>query len=218
MPDTCASYDEIDAAARAALSPAVVRHEWRRVPPALRGPGVLLRALGPGDAPRLLTWLSPHDIGRLTTSPASDRAGIERFIDFTEEQREAGEALCFGVVPAGCDHPVGIFHVRRLDGGFTIAEWSFALARPYWGEGLFYAAAPLVIEFVFDVVGARRLEARAAVRNGRGNGALRKLGAVQEALLRESLEIDGEPMDQVLWAILADEWRALCPVRRLCVH
>ena len=35
-----------------------------------------------------------------------------------------------------------------------------------------------------DVVGTQRFEARAAVANGRGNGALRKIGAVQEGVLR----------------------------------
>jgi RimJ/RimL family protein N-acetyltransferase len=51
-----------------------------------------------------------------------------------------------------------------------------------------------------------RLEARAAVRNGRGNGALAKLGAVREALLRKSFLRDGENLDQVLWSILRDDW------------
>ena len=49
------------------------------------------------------------------------------------------------------------------------------------------ARAPrLVLTFAFDVVGVHRLEARAAVQNGRGNGALRKIGAVQEGILRKS--------------------------------
>jgi ribosomal-protein-serine acetyltransferase len=52
-----------------------------------------------------------------------------------------------------------------------------------------------------------RLEARAAVANGRGNGALRKLGAVQEGLLRRSFLKNGQFLDQVLWSILAEDWR-----------
>ena len=57
------------------------------------------------------------------------------------------------------------------------------------------------------MIGAKRLEARAAVANGRGNGALRKLGAVQEGLLRRSFLRNGQHHDQVLWGILADDWR-----------
>ena len=53
-----------------------------------------------------------------------------------------------------------------------------------------------------------RLEARAAVRNGRGNGALRKVGAVQEGVLRKSFYRNGEYLDQVLWTIIDEDWAA----------
>jgi RimJ/RimL family protein N-acetyltransferase len=54
-----------------------------------------------------------------------------------------------------------------------------------------------------------RLEARAAVRNGRGNGALKKIGAVQEGLLRKSFLKDGEYLDQALWTLLDEDWKAM---------
>ena len=54
-----------------------------------------------------------------------------------------------------------------------------------------------MVHFAFEAVGVHRLEARAAVRNGRGNGALRKIGAVQEGVLRKSFLKDGEYLDQV---------------------
>ena len=59
-----------------------------------------------------------------------------------------------------------------------------------------------------DVIGSRRLEARVAVKNTRGNAALRRLGAVREGLLRKSFLRNGEFLDQSLWTILAEEWRA----------
>jgi RimJ/RimL family protein N-acetyltransferase len=46
------------------------------------------------------------------------------------------------------------------------------------------------------------------VANGRGNGALRKLGAVQEGVLRRSFLKNGQFLDQMLWSILGEEWRA----------
>ena len=51
-----------------------------------------------------------------------------------------------------------------------------------------------------------RLEARASVANGRGNGVLRKLGAVPEGVLRQSLQQASERVDQILWAMLDEEW------------
>jgi RimJ/RimL family protein N-acetyltransferase len=72
---------------------------------------------------------------------------------------------------------------------------------------MFVDGSKLVLDFAFDVVGAHRLEARAAVRNGRGNGALRKIGAVQEGVLRRSFLRNGEYLDQMLWSLLAEDWR-----------
>ena len=62
----------------------------------------------------------------------------------------------------------------------------------------------MVVDFAFETLGVRRLEARAAVANGRGNGALRKIGAVQEGILRRSFLKNGQYLDQMLWSILAE--------------
>ena len=56
-------------------------------------------------------------------------------------------------------------------------------------------------------------KAKAAVKNGRGNGALVKLGAVQEAVLRRSFLRNGVYLDQGYWAILSDAWRELRAAR-----
>ena len=108
--------------------------------------------------------------------------------------------------------------MRRTEPQFAVAEWGFALGGEFWGEGLFYAAAPLVIDWVFETLGAAASRGRSATTNGRGNGALRKLGAVQEAVLRQSLQRDGEYLDQVLWTLTAEHWRALRPGRTVKVH
>jgi RimJ/RimL family protein N-acetyltransferase len=75
-----------------------------------------------------------------------------------------------------------------------------------------------VLEFAFNTVGARRLEARAAVANGRGNGALRKVGATRESVLLASLEKNGEYFDQGLWTILDRDWRRTRVLHSTRVH
>ena len=63
-----------------------------------------------------------------------------------------------------------------------------------------------MVTFAFEQVGVHRLEARACVQNGRGNGALRKMGAVREAVLRRSFLKGGEYLDQNLWTIVDEDW------------
>jgi len=110
------------------------------------------------------------------------------------------------VVPRGSDAAVGLFQIRSLEPGFGSAEWGFALGSTYWGSGVFAESAALVLDFVFETMQVHRVEARAAVRNGRGNGALRKIGAVQEGVLRRAFLRNGEYLDQVLWSIVSEDW------------
>jgi len=112
------------------------------------------------------------------------------------------------VMLKGFDTKIGIFQVRETEPGFATAEWGFAIGSPFWGTGVFEEGAQLVLEFAFDTLDVHRLEARAAVRNGRGSGALLKLGAVPEGVLRKSFLRNGEYLDQVLYAIVEDDWRA----------
>jgi RimJ/RimL family protein N-acetyltransferase len=113
----------------------------------------------------------------------------------------------------GFDTAIGIFQVRELSADFASAEWGFAMGSAFWGTGVFQQGAELVLDFAFDTVGVRRLEARAAVLNGRGNRALLKMGAVQECVLRKSLELNGKHLDQVLYSILEDDRRESTNVR-----
>lgn len=181
--------------------------EWRRALPVLTGPGVTLRELRLGDAESLLHSLTPDEVARFIWPPPTSVDGFERFIVWTQRERVAGSSMCFGVVPAGAEAAVGLFQVRQLEPGFATAEWGFAIAAVYWGTGLFVEGARLVCDFAFDAVGVHRLEARAAVPNGRGNGALRKIGAHRECVLRQSFLRCGEYLDQVLWTIIDDDWR-----------
>lgn len=185
---------------------ATVSSNWKQGLPVLHGAGITLRELRISDAPALLALLTTEEVTRFISPPPTTIEGFERFIQWAGHEREAGRYLCFAVVPEGYDTAVGLFQIRRLDPTFGTAEWGFAIASAFWGSGLFAKGASLVIDFAFEVIGVYRLEARAAVHNGRGNGALRKIGAVQEGILRKSFLRRGTYLDQALWAITEQDW------------
>jgi RimJ/RimL family protein N-acetyltransferase len=195
--------------ALAGTSPAgTVATSWRHGLPTLAAGQVVLRQLRQSDAASLFSLLTTEEVSRFISPPPSTVEGFERFIAWTERQRLAGSYACFAITVKGMDTAVGIFQLRELEPGFGTAEWGFAMGSVYWGTGLFQSGAELLMQFAFDTVGVHRLEARAAVHNGRGNGALRKVGAVQEGILRKSFLKNGEYLDQTLWTILDEDWRA----------
>lgn len=192
--------------------------DWRAGLPVLRGLGFTLRELTAADAPSLVAHLTTDEVSRFISPPPSSVPAFERFIAWTHTERAAGRYACFAVVPAGESAAVGLFQIRVLEEKSGVAEWGFILGQAYWGTGLFLAGAQRVVDFAFETMGLHRLEARAAVPNGRGNGALAKLGAVPEGTLRRSFERYGERLDQMLWSIVRDNWRTARFVRRASIH
>jgi RimJ/RimL family protein N-acetyltransferase len=181
--------------------------DWRVSLPVIQATGVKLRELRLSDAPSLLTLLTTDEVSRFISPPPSSLSGFERFILWTHRERASGMYVCYGIVPEGVEQAVGIIQVRQLNSSFESAEWGFALGSDFWGSGVFVEAARSVVTFTFERIGANRLEARAAVENGRGNGVLQKLGATREGILRKSFLREGRYHDQVLWSIVASDWR-----------
>ena len=207
----------VDVASLPVFGPEAVR-DWRAGLPVLTALGLTLRELQAADAPSLVAHLTTAQVSRFISPPPTSVTGFERFIAWTHRERAAGRYACFAVVPKGETVAVGIFQVRLLEGRHGVAEWGFILGEAHWGTGLFLSGAQRVVDFAFTEMGLHRLEARAAVANGRGNGALLKLGAIREAVLRQSFERQGERLDQTLWGLVREDWQAARTVRRSTMH
>jgi ribosomal-protein-alanine N-acetyltransferase len=180
---------------------------WRDRLPVLRSGRITLRELEPSDAQALWAFVNSSEVTKFLSPPPATVDGFERFIQWTHQQRISGTQATFAVVVEGFDTPVGLFQLRQLEPDFGTAEWGFAIGSAFWGTGVFRTGAELMMHVAFDVVGVHRLEARACATNARGNAALKKIGAVQEGVLRRSFQRNGEYLDQVLWTVLEEDWR-----------
>jgi RimJ/RimL family protein N-acetyltransferase len=198
---------DLDRAMKTAKTGSGVTGDWRDALPVLTGAQVRLRELEISDATSLFAMLTPEEVSRFISPPPTTIEGFERFITWACAERAAGRYTCFAVVPHGMTAAIGLFQVRQLEPGFETAEWGFAIGSQYWGTGVFLDGGRMVVDFAIETLGVRRLEARASVANERGNGALRKLGAQEEGVLRRSLLKNGVRLDQKLWSILNEEWR-----------
>jgi RimJ/RimL family protein N-acetyltransferase len=189
------------------IAPAIAPDaDWTTGLPVLKGRRIMLRELVKSDALSLLSMLSTEEVAKFISPPPTTPQGFEKFVTWAQRERQAGNQFTFGMVPEGCDHAVGLVQVRAIAPRFSVAEWGFAVGSPFWGTGLFLAGARMTLDFAFQHTAVNRLEARAVVQNFRGNGALRKLGAVQEGVLRGSLLKDGKYLDQMMWSIISQDW------------
>lgn len=185
------------------------RPAWRRELPVLQGPTVALREPTSKDIGPVIDLLSTSDATPFGIDDEVGDVSAMRFIERAIDDRGKGVACTFLATLTVARTAVGLIQVRALDPVFETAEWEGLLAPSVRGTGLFLEAARLVGSFAFDTLGSHRLESRVLVQNARAHGAMRKLGAAQEGVLRRSLRRDGQYFDQVLWSVLKEDWAAL---------
>jgi len=179
---------------------------WKAELPLLTARLVMLREPAPQDLGALVDLLSGADATRFGIDDPITEVGVQQLIERAARERAAGQSFTVAITTGPARAPVGLIQVRRLDPAFEVGEWECTVAPAARGSGVFVEAVRLAGSFAFATVGARRLETRVLLQNGRGNTALRKLGAVQEGILRRSIRRHGEYVDQVLWSLLKEDW------------
>jgi RimJ/RimL family protein N-acetyltransferase len=179
---------------------------WRAELPLLAGRSVVLREPVGLDLGPLVDLLSLDDATRFGIDEPVTEFGIQQYLDRVARERAMGLGFSYVVTMAAARTIVGLVQVRQLDPAFEAAEFECTITPSSRGSGVFLEAARLVGSFVFGSLGTHRLESRVLAENGRANGALRKLGAVQEGVLRRSVRRGGEYFDQVLWSVLKEDW------------
>lgn len=105
------------------------------------------------------------------------------------------------------DELAGMSSFLGIDEGRQVVEIGATYYRPLFrGTGFNARAKDMMLRRAFDC-GVRRVEFRVDVRNARSQGAMAKIGAVREGVLRaDRITWTGHVRDTALFSILADEW------------
>jgi RimJ/RimL family protein N-acetyltransferase len=185
---------------------ALAETTWRTELPTLVGRAVTLREPASQDLGPLVDLLSLNDATRFGLEESVSEVSVQELIDRIARERANGVSFTYAITLSGGRNLIGLLQVRSLDPAFEAAEWECTIAPSSRGSGVFVDAARLVGSFAFGTLKSHRLEARVLVQNGRANGAMRKLGAVQEGVLRRSIRRGDEYCDQVLWSLLVEDW------------
>ena len=185
---------------------ALAAPNWRSELPTLTARLVTLREPSSSDLRSLMDVLLLGDASRFGIDEPVSEVAVQQLLDRIARDREAGVAFSFLVTISSTRAVIGLVQARQIDLSWESAEWECTLAPSWRGTGAFLETARLVGSFAFGTVGVHRLEARVLLQNGRANGALRKLGAVQEGVLRESVRRGNAYLDQVLWSVLKEDW------------
>jgi N-acetyltransferase len=193
-----------------------VQHDTR-----LDGFGIRLVPLAAHHAPALGALV---DDGIWAGMSSPTPRGDEAMASYVRDAVAAPGRLAFAVVgpqapsgPGRDGDPDGAWTVR---GSTSLYEWvpsqgrvelgSTFYARQWWGGVTNPACKYLLLRHAFEALGVARVALRADARNARSIGAIRRLGAQAEGVLRSHrVAPDGSRQDTAYFSVLRDEWPAV---------
>ena len=177
----------------------------------LAGPRVVLRRFHPGDVAEFVAYRSSVQVARFQSWDAPyPREEGERFIHEIARQHPdtPGEWFQFAVVLRSTGQLIGdcaamphADDARQCDIGFTIST-------EHQGHGYATEAVRLLLNYLFCERGKHRITAFCDPRNAASVALLERLGMRREGHLRESTWAKGEWTDDLVYALLPDEWRS----------
>jgi RimJ/RimL family protein N-acetyltransferase len=119
-----------------------------------------------------------------------------------------GDAIALAAVLRTTGEPIGDLVLRLVSAEHALGEIGYAVHRAHVGQGYATEAARELLPIAFDGVGMHRVIGRLEARNDASARLLEKLGMRREAHLIENEWVKGEWQSELVYAILADEWRA----------
>ena len=167
------------------------------LPVLVRG-GIRLREVDSTDAAALTALFKVPEVSAHLDPPPGTVEEFRSWIALSQSRRADGKAACYTLVTGDGDVS-GLFMALRTDHDPAKAEIGFAMAPHLWGTGVFLDTIQLYLDFLFNEWDVTSLIGKTRANNGRGVGAMRKLGAkvIEHA--------DRNGYSEYVWTIERDE-------------
>ncbi|MDF3126492.1 GNAT family N-acetyltransferase [Rheinheimera sp. 1928-s] len=174
--------------------------------PVIETKRLVLRPLAISDSESLLSIFSDAEVMKYWNTPPW--TSIQNAVDFINDSKDSmlcQASLTLGVYLKPTDELAGKCMLFNYDKESKRAEIGFGLSRACWGKGYIGEAGEALIQYGFNKLGLRRIEAEIDPDNLSSANALEKLGFSREGVLRQRWEINGVVSDSALYGRLVTD-------------
>ena len=171
---------------------------------------LVIRALSLDDFDRHYEIYSNPDVVRYLYYGPMDAIAARTHLArrSTAELPFEGSFLNLGVEVRGEGVLIGEVALGVVSTVHRVCEVGYVLDPRWSGHGYATESTTAMVDLAFDRLGAHRVIGRIDGRNEASRRVLERLGMRHEAHYRENEFVKGEWTDEVVFAILEDEWRA----------
>ena len=185
-----------------------VKHPWLDLQ--LATARLLLRPLTTADSAAVFAMGSDPEVMRYGSElPWSDPAMAEARIQRSLNAMQAGEYLTLAIVRQEDGAVIGECGLYCWSLQNRRAELGYRLRSDCWGSGYMQEALTALLDWAVLEAALHRVEADTDPANAASIRLLKKLGFMQEGILRERWIIGGRLFDTAMFGLLTRHWREM---------
>ena len=131
---------------------------------------------------------------------------MEHYRGEFEKTLENHAFMALSVIAKDTGAFMGTAVVFKIDQVEKTAHWGIILKRECWRQGIGTDVARLVLKYVFEDLGFRKLRSGTHSANTASQRLQEKLGFVREGVLRQEFTVGGRVLDDMLYGMLREEY------------
>lgn len=180
-------------------------------PVVLEGEAVRLEPMRVDHVPALCKVGLEPSLWDLTANIVNDASDLERYVRSALADQMLGKAVPFVTIERETGIIVGSTRFGNIDTANRKTEIGWTWISPKWQRtGVNTEAKLLMFTHAFEVWKCIRVELKTDVKNIRSQNAMKRLGCVNEGILRNHMITEsGRFRDSMFFSIIESEWPAV---------
>jgi RimJ/RimL family protein N-acetyltransferase len=172
----------------------------------LEGEKIRLRPVEEGDLPHFVAWLNDTDVRYWLAMSESPPLTLESEQEWYREMKDDSSSVVW-CIESSEGRPIGDVGLHGIDKTHQRAELGLFIGdKTLWGRGVGADAIRRVLRYAFGQLALRRVQLHVDEDNLRALRCYEKCGFVREGLLRGHRLREGKPVNEVLMAVMRDEF------------
>ena len=168
---------------------------------------LILRQFTLDDAPAMhANWASDPEVTKFLTWPVHPNADVSRMVlESWVKAYDDPQYYQWAIELKKIGQPIGSISVVGQNEQTEMLHIGYCIGRSWWHKGIMTEALRAVMDFLFDEVGANRLESRHDPRNPHSGAVMKKCGMKYEGTMRSADWNNQGLCDACCYAILKSE-------------
>ncbi|MCQ2426065.1 MAG: GNAT family N-acetyltransferase [Lachnospiraceae bacterium] len=171
---------------------------------------LILRPFRPGDAAAAYrNWTSDNKVTEfLRWQTHSDITVTETVIGNWVKESEKPDFYQWAIVLKEIGEPIGSIGVVDRNEFLDILHIGYCIGSRWWHRGITTEAFSAIIPYLFEEVGANRIESQHDPDNPHSGGVMKKCGLTYEGTLRQADFSNKGIVDACMYGILKSDWES----------